>query len=138
MSVIVPDASIIVKWALRPDDEPGTRTAMALISRWEVGDVDLVAPSLWTYEVANVLGRKAPKQATLLLDGLLALDIPTVHLDAALFGKALEIALRLSGVTVYDAAYHALALSVRGTFLTADERYVRRARRLGGVDLLGS
>ena len=43
---------------------------------------------------------------------------------------------RQHGVTFYDAAYHATALVRRGVFVTADERYVRRAEGTGGVVLL--
>ena len=37
----------------------------------------------------------------------------------------------LDGVTYYDAACHALAIVNRGVFVTADERYVRRAAEAG-------
>ena len=37
------------------------------------------------------------------------------------------------GVSFYDAAYHATALARGGLFVTADERYVRRAAQAGGV-----
>ena len=40
------------------------------------------------------------------------------------------------GVTFYDAAYHAVALGLGGVFVTADERYVRRASGAGGVSSL--
>jgi len=46
------------------------------------------------------------------------------------------IAVRFAGASVYDAAYHALALGIGGSFLTADV-YFRRTRRLGGIALLG-
>ncbi len=37
------------------------------------------------------------------------------------------------GVEFYDAAYHAVALGLRGVFVTADERYVRSASAAGGI-----
>jgi predicted nucleic acid-binding protein len=135
--LLVPDASIIVKWALPAAGEPAAEKALAYLEEWRQGVVEVVAPSLWRYEVANVLARKAPRQAIDLLAGLLDLELPTVDPDRALLGEALAIALRLSPVTVYDAAYHALALRVGGTFITADEAYFRRARRLGSIELLG-
>ena len=135
-SLLVPDASIIIKWTLPAAGEPAAERALGVLTSWQAGDVDLVAPSLWRYEVANVLGRKAPRRAAALLEGLLALDLPTVDPDASLLGEALEIALRFPGASVYDAAYHALALGVGGSFLTADEVYFRRTKRLGGIELL--
>jgi predicted nucleic acid-binding protein len=135
-SLLVPDASVIVKWTLPGGAEPAAERALGVLAEWQAGEVDLVVPSLWRYEVANVLARKAPRNAVDLLEGLLALDLPTVDLDTNLLGEALNIALRFVGASVYDAAYHALALGVGGTFLTADEVYFRRTRRLGGIELL--
>jgi len=135
-SVLIPDASVIVKWTLPASGEPAAEKALGVLASWQAGEVDLVSPSLWRYEVANVLARKAPRSAAELLAGLLALDLPTVDLDAGLLGDALKIALRFPGASVYDAAYHALALGVGGSFLTADESYFRRTRRLGAIELL--
>jgi predicted nucleic acid-binding protein len=39
-------------------------------------------------------------------------------------------------VTFYDAAYHALAIRHRGTMLTADRAYVKKAERAGHLKLL--
>ena len=136
--LVVPDASIIVKWALPSAGEPAADHALALLTEWQVGAIALVAPSLWRYEVANVLARRAADRAIALLGALLELELPTVDPDHQLLVDAVAITVRLPGVTVYDAAYHALALRLRGVFVTADQRYFRRARRLGGVELLGS
>jgi predicted nucleic acid-binding protein len=135
-SLLVPDASVIVKWTLAAGAEPAAKRALGVLAQWQAGEVDLVAPSAWRYEVANVLARKAPRNAADLLEGLLALELPTVDLDTSLLGEALDIALRFAGASVYDAAYHALALGVGGTFITADEAYFRHTRRLGGIELL--
>jgi predicted nucleic acid-binding protein len=69
---------------------------------------------------------------------LLGLELPTVDPDDPLLVNALAITARHPGVTVYDAAYHALALRVDGVFVTADERYFRRTKRLGAIELLSS
>jgi len=39
-------------------------------------------------------------------------------------------------VTFYDAAYHALAIRHRGTMITADRAYVKKAARAGHLVLL--
>jgi predicted nucleic acid-binding protein len=39
-------------------------------------------------------------------------------------------------ITFYDAAYHALAIHHRGTRLTADRAYVKKAARAGHIKLL--
>ena len=41
--------------------------------------------------------------------------------------------MRRHGVTFYDAAYHAVAVKSGGTFVTADEAYIRRAGNAGHV-----
>jgi predicted nucleic acid-binding protein len=46
--------------------------------------------------------------------------------------KTLELTSR-HDVTVYDAAYHSLALVHDGLFVTADTRYVSRVAELGSV-----
>ena len=43
---------------------------------------------------------------------------------------------RRYGVTFYEAAYHAHAIVNAGVFVTADERYVRRAAAAGFVKRL--
>jgi predicted nucleic acid-binding protein len=41
--------------------------------------------------------------------------------------------MRRHAVTFYDASYHAVALKAGGTFVTADDAYVRRAGNAGHV-----
>lgn len=136
--LVVPDASIILKWALPAAQEPAAEKALAFLAEWQAGTIDLLAPSLWRYEVANVLARKGGDRAIALLGALFELELPTVDPDGQLLSDAVAITARFAGVTVYDAVYHALALRVGGVFLTADERYFRRARRLGAIELLRS
>ena len=40
------------------------------------------------------------------------------------------------GVTFYDAVYHAIAIVQHGMFVTADTRYVKRAKEAGSVVVL--
>jgi predicted nucleic acid-binding protein len=133
--VFVPDASVLLKWVLRSDDEADTRTALALKSAWLDESCDLLLPTLWVFEVGNVLGLKQPAAAPALLQALIDLGIreepPHEYLSSACG------LMRTHGVTFYDAAYHALAIRANGTLLTADRAYERKARRAGHVALLG-
>ena len=52
--------------------------------------------------------------------------------DDRWLAQAIELTQRY-GVTFYDAAYHALALVEKGVFVTADQKYVRRAGKAGRV-----
>ena len=132
--VVVPDASVLLKWALDTTDEEDRQRALQLRDDWLAGQCRLVVPSLWVYEVGNILGRREPRLAPRLLAVLV--DYRFEEMDApALSKRALELVIRLR-VTFYDAAYHAAALLLDGTFVTADEAYVRRARRIGHVTRL--
>lgn len=132
--LLVPDASVLLKWVLRSDDEGDRDPALALKVAWLEGACDLVVPSLWVFEVGNILGLKQPATATALLQAMVDLGLR----EEAPHGYLAPI-LRLMRdykVTFYDAAYHALAIHVRGTMLTADRAYVRRTLRAGHVTLL--
>ncbi len=70
MKVIVPDASIILKWVLGEDEE-GQDRAIELLKGWLNQEYEFILPSLWIYEVGNVLGLKRPKDAEKILGLLL-------------------------------------------------------------------
>ena len=132
--VIVPDASVLLKWILRTEDEPDRDRALALKTAWLEDTCELLVPSLWVFEVGNVLGLKHPATAALLLQAMLDLGIREEgpHLCLA----AIVSLMREYKVTFYDAAYHALAIRHRGTMLTADRAYVKKAGRAGHLTLL--
>ena len=132
--VIVPDASVLLQWILRSDDEPDRDRALDLKTAWLDDACELVVPSLWVFEVGNVLGVKHPAAAGSLLQAMLDLGIR----EEAPHGYVATIVslMREHRVTFYDAAYHALAIRRRGTMLTADRAYVRRAAGAGHVRLL--
>jgi predicted nucleic acid-binding protein len=133
-TVLVPDASVLLKWILRSDDEPDRDRALALKTAWMEDACELVVPSLWVFEVGNILGLKHPASAASLLQGMIDLGMK----EEAPHGYATAIIglMREHKVTFYDAAYHALAIRHRGTMLTADRAYVKKAGRAGHVTLL--
>jgi predicted nucleic acid-binding protein len=132
--VIVPDASVLLKWVLRSDDENGRDRAHDLKDAWLAGACEIVVPGLWVYEVGNVLGRKAPAAAAALLEAMMDLGMREVQPRTYVAG--IFTLMRDHKITFYDAAYHALALHEGGLMLTADAAYVRKAGRAGHVRLL--
>jgi predicted nucleic acid-binding protein len=94
----------------------------------------LVVPSLWVFEVGNVLGLKHPATAAFLLQAMLDLGIREE--GPHLYVAAIVSLMREYKATFYDAAYHALAIRHRGTMLTADRAYVKQAGRAGHLTLL--
>jgi predicted nucleic acid-binding protein len=129
--VIVPDASVLLKWILQSEDEPDHDRALELKAAWLEETCELVVPSLWVFEVGNILGRKHPAGAASLLQGMLDLGIreePPHGYAPAILGL-----MRQHAVTFYDAAYHALAIRHGGTMITADRAYVKQAAHAGHV-----
>ena len=133
--IVTPDASVLLKWVLRGDDEQDTEVALALRDEAAVGNLDLVVPQLWIYEVGNTLARQFPADADALLASLADFGLAEARLDSNWRRRAVSLALTY-GVAFYDAAYHAVALGLGGVLVTADERYVRRASSAGGISSL--
>jgi predicted nucleic acid-binding protein len=133
--LLVPDASVILKWVLKTD-EADAEKALSLLSSWVAGEVEILLPSLWVYEVGNIVGRKNLQRSGEIMTLLLGYRFPEAKTDAPLVAATLEI-MRTCNVTFYDAAYHAVAMSAGGSFVTADEVYFRKGEGLGHVVLLG-
>jgi predicted nucleic acid-binding protein len=133
--VVVPDASVIVKWILPSDGEADVARAQLLRNAIVREQVAARVPSLWLYEVGNTVARRFPAEAAQWLAALAKFGFEELAVSPRWITTALELSAR-HGVTFYDAAYHATALVCRGVFVTADAQYVRQARAAGGVELL--
>lgn len=127
----VVDASIIAKWVL--PGEPHQENAIKLKEDFANGHVELCAPALVVYEVANALwkaiklGKISGNDAR---EALEALGDMKIELHESNWTKAcqeLDIACKLD-LTVYDAAYLFLAEKTRATLVTADEKLYERAK----------
>ncbi len=133
--IVTPDASVLLKWVLPGDDEQDGDAALSLRDEAVAGAVELVVPHLWLYEAGNTLARRFPDQAGELLASLADFGLTEARPDSRWRTQALSLAVAYE-VAFYDAAYHAVALVCGGVFVTADERYVARASRAGGVSTL--
>ena len=122
---IGPDASIILKWVLPRENEPYSKQAHAISQAVYDNEIDLVVPSLWVYEVGNVLTIKYPEVAQVLLAHLLNLNIPVAHPSSRQIELTTKLVARHT-VTFYDASYHALAVTTGALFVTADEKFLRK------------
>lgn len=123
MQVVVPDASVLLKWVLPGEYEDHVAQALALRSAIALQRVQVAVPALWYFEVGNTLARKYPQDAAGQLADLRAFRLPSVEVDSALERQILRLTSAF-GVTFYDAAYHALAMIHEGVFVTADEKYL--------------
>jgi len=133
--VVIPDASVLLKWVLPGPEEADREAALQLRDEATRGEVTLKVPPLWLYEVGNTLARRFPDEAEALLEVLVAFDLEEGETGEVWRHQAIDL-VRLHHVTFYDAAYHALALVEGGLFVTADARYARQVTPVGGVQLL--
>jgi predicted nucleic acid-binding protein len=127
------DASVIGKWLLRsPDDEPDTAEALALMDAVAAGQVEVLQPPHWLAEVVAVMARLSPATLAADIPDLYALDFDVAE-SLAIYRRAARLAIDLNQ-HLFDTLYHAVALeSVGLTLVTADERYLRKARAVGRV-----
>ncbi len=126
MTTFVIDASVAVKWFLPPSHEQYADNAFALLKRYVAGQVRFVVPDLFWAEFGNVCwkvarqGRWSQKNAQSAVSGIKKRNFPTVS-TLALLEDAVAIATAFDR-SVYDSLYIALALTVKGELVTADER----------------
>jgi len=133
--IVVPDASVILKWVLRSADEQDQENALKIRDLSLEGQLILKVPPLWFYEVGNILSRNFPKKSQELLEALLAFGLEETSWHKQWLYQCLIIVLRHK-VTFYDAAYHSLALVEGGLFVTADEQYAKKTQAMGAVKSL--
>ena len=128
MSWVV-DAGIAVKWVI-------PEVLSDLADRVRDGTEDVLAPDLLLVEVANALWRKTTAREISAREADAAFDLVRrsgIDLRPAgpLLPRAMDLARRLDH-PVYDCVYLALAEREKASFVTADQRLLRRlsARKL--------
>jgi predicted nucleic acid-binding protein len=131
---LVVDASVAIKWFVGAIEEQQVAQADAVAAAIERSETELLAPAHWVAEVIAVLARRDPRlvdRALLILDDM----TPTPIHGMAVLKRAADIATAL-GHHLFDTPYHAVALEVGGTLVTADEVYFNKAHHLGAIQLL--
>ena len=121
VEVVVPDASIIVKWFV---EEEYYAQANLLRKDYLNQLIDIIVPNIVYYEVMNALrysgiyGEDELNQIGEALEAYQFLDIP---LKGEYLRETVKRALK-HGVTIYDASYLAIAYVEKATLYTADEK----------------
>jgi predicted nucleic acid-binding protein len=132
---IVIDASVVVKWIFpESEGEDDAEQALALLAEVKAGRLNPLQPPHWLAEVGAVVTRLRPEIAGSVLDLLDALELPVVN-DLAIFKRASRISRDLDH-HLFDTLYHAVAFEHDIPLVSADGRYYRKARRLGGITSL--
>ena len=130
-TVAVLDTSVVVKWFRR--GEEGTDQALMLRQAYLDGALGIAVPDLLLYELGNVLRYKPDLDSgkvSAAVESVLAMGLSLHAVTRERLTRAVELAFA-HDVTIYDAAFIALAEELRSDFITADERL---ARRISGVD----
>ena len=123
MALAVVDASVVAKWFLK---EENTLSARRLREDFLEGSLRLRVPSLLPFEVLNALKYNPNFPSRGLLAASRALDAAGL-LTVPLFGEYAERTVAIGSqfdLTIYDAAYVALADIADCTLYTADQQLV--------------
>ncbi len=134
---LVLDTSVILKWFRQ--GEVLARPALVLRDLYLAGQLTISVPSLVAYEFANVLRYKSEltsEQVEQAVQSPFDMELSWWPPDSALTQRAVAIS-RSRNITVYDAAFVALAAALPAGFVTADERLVQRLQDFSYVHFLG-
>jgi predicted nucleic acid-binding protein len=135
MKKYIVDASVILKWVLEKEKEPDHDKATGLLHSWVSGAVIIAAPGLWTYEVANILGRALPDEAGQKMKLLLDLQINVVDCSEQMIRQCFAW-MKKYQVTFYDAVYLAAAYEIDAALLTSDDKFREKMRNDERICLL--
>lgn len=133
VTTVVLDASVIVKWIFADRaEQPHSLQAIQMLQFIKESGLSVVQPPHWLAEVAAVIVRLDPQCARQAVSLLHALEFP-VSVGIEIYQKACELSASLNQ-HMFDTLYHAVALSEPGAVLvTADERYYRKAYKVGRI-----
>ncbi len=124
--IFVLDCSVAAKWVL---PEPDRAPALQLYSRYEAGEISLIAPDLLLAEFASLVAKRhrrkqiSADQAREAFSLMKRCAPRLVDMHPRLV-RALDLSLR-HHLSLWDCVYLALALEYRCPFLTADQRLFR-------------
>lgn len=130
---VVVDASVCAKWYL---DEEYSDRARLLRDEFVKGQIAITVPSLLFYETLNALRYSRAfdeKELPVAADSLSKYGFEVWEPRGEVYREAARLSLAQE-ITVYDAAYVALAEHLRALFYTVDkkllDRFPRRARHI--------
>ncbi|MEQ8192144.1 MAG: type II toxin-antitoxin system VapC family toxin [Candidatus Eremiobacterota bacterium] len=131
-NIIIPDASVILKWVFNSPEEINRDKALLLLEQWLNGDIEILLPGLWVFEVGNIVGLKSPDIAEDIMKILIDYRFSEVTVSNDICKETFNL-MKNYGVTFYDGVYHAVAIINRGIFVTADEKYCKKLQTLKNV-----
>lgn len=136
--MIVLDSSVALKWIFA--DEAGAEHALQIRDAHISGENEISVPSLFFYEIANVLATKVKlsvQEAQEAFELLCAFEFDVHELDCNEFLAAIALSQQYR-ISVYDAGYHVLAQRLGCRFLTADRKFWEKVKGMNVAELLRS
>ncbi len=134
--MIVLDSSVALKWIFA--DEEGAEHAERIRNEHASAKNEIAVPSLFFYEVANVLATKvklSPAEALEAFELISAFEFNVHELDSQEYLEALTLTMKHK-ISVYDASYHVLASRLGCRFLTADRKFWEKVKGVGVAEML--
>lgn len=99
--LIVPDASVILKWVLPSGDGPNSDTVSLLMDSILKEKVRALVPALWLYEVGNTVARRFPEHAAAWMFAVIKFELEESQTSAQWLATTLQLTEQY-GVTFYD------------------------------------
>ena len=134
--MIVLDSSVALKWIFA--DEDGAEHAVRIRNGHVSGINEIAVPSLFFYEIANVLATKvklSAKEALEAFELISVFELNVHELNIAEYMDAMTLAMKHKA-SVYDVSYLILATRLGCHFLTADRKFWEKVDKLGVAKLL--
>ena len=131
---IVVDASMAAAWLLPDERDAATDGVLSML-----GTSYGLAPSIFRHEVRNILLlSERRKRITAAIGDALLVELALLSIRDCGSGDDTEVIAiaRAHGLTAYDAAYVALAISTASDIATLDKAMANAARRCG-IAVLG-
>ncbi len=124
------DASVALKWQFR--DEESTPQAMALLEDFTEGRIELITPTLFSYEIISGIHVAVSRKRITEQDGYRAVAyLTSLGIELRPFDDLVEPTFRLArkyNLSPYDCAYLALADHEGCDFYTGDRNLVKAAK----------
>lgn len=125
MITLVVDASVCLKWAF--NDEIDSDLALTLQKNYFLGNINLISPTLWIYEIINSLKSASLKKPEISSSELTTKLHELTNFCPNLFDVSdlANLILKYSflfNISAYDSAYVTLAHAHGLTLITADSK----------------
>ncbi|MGA7874879.1 MAG: type II toxin-antitoxin system VapC family toxin [Desulfoferrobacter sp.] len=136
MRRVVVDASVVVKWLLpEREGERDVEKALHVLQLVKASEVRVYQPPHWLAEASAVVSKLSPATAREDIEDLCEIGFDVIETREVYVG-ACDLSCKLNH-HLFDTLYHAVALVLDDAFLiTADERYYRKAEKIGHIILL--